>query len=633
MFVIGTAGHIDHGKSSIIMRLTGIDPDRLPEEKERGMTIDLGFAWYDSPHGKRIGIVDVPGHEKFVRNMIAGAGGIDAVILVVAADDGWMPQSQEHLQITKLLAIKFGIVAITKIDLVENSWVDLVEEDLRDRLRNTFLADAPIVRLSSTTGEGFDKLKDEIGRLSDIIMERDDISKPRLCIDRSFVLPGMGGVVTGTLRGGTLRVGQEVSIFPSRNKGKIRTIHSHNQLVDISLPGQRTAVSMTGIDKEYLIRGGTISTPEIIAAYPEEYALAIDVSVIEESEIVIEDRRRLLMILGTMETEGEIRLLENYPIPPGGRGIMFFRPFSSVLAFVGDRFILRLPTPQKTIGGGVVLDILCKMPRRKDLFQYEYLKTSSDLTPENLINSQLTVSPFVDDKDLLHSNYSDRQIKTAFDKMVSDGLLLIHNKKYYRPNELDTIINRILESVQTYFNAFPHKDGIALDEICRAMGNSSAMLEPIIPMMIERGQLARKKNLYDVPGREIYVTGELKNQAELLSQKIKSGGFAPLALGELIGEEKRQREALEYLILKGEIVRLNPELAFHKENWINIINIIYQMLENGESLTVASLREKLNNSRKYTVPILEETDRIGITERNGDIRTKGKRYDESKTIL
>ena len=261
MFVIGTAGHIDHGKSSIIMRLTGIDPDRLPEEKERGMTIDLGFAWYHSPQGKRIGIVDVPGHEKFVRNMIAGAGGIDAVILVVAADDGWMPQSQEHLQITKLLGIKYGIVAITKIDLVENSWVDLVEEDLRDRLRNTFLADAPIVRLSSTTGEGFDRLKDEIGRLSEIIIERDDIGKPRLCIDRSFVLPGMGGVVTGTLRGGTLRVGQEAAIFPSRKKGKIRTIHSHNQLVDISLPGQRTAVSMTGIDKEFLVRGGTDINP------------------------------------------------------------------------------------------------------------------------------------------------------------------------------------------------------------------------------------------------------------------------------------------------------------------------------------------------------------------------------------
>ena len=339
------------------------------------------------------------------------------------------------------------------------------------------------------------------------------------------------------------------------------------------------------------------------------------------------------MILGTTETEGEIRLLENYPVPPGGRGIMFFRPFSPILAFIGDRFILRLPTPQKTVGGGVVLDILPKMPRRKDFSQYEYLNAIDDLTLENLINSKLTVSRFVDDNDFLYSNYSNRQIKTALDKMVSDGLLLIHNKKYYRPDELDSIIGRILSAVQSYFDTFPHKDGIALDEIAREMGKASAVLEPIIPMMIEKGQLIRKKNLYDIPGREIYVTGELKNLAGQISQKIKSGRFAPATLAELIGEDKKQREALEYLILKDEIIRLNQELAFHKECWIDILNIIYSTLDTGESLTVASLREKLDNSRKYTVPILEETDRLGITERNGDIRIKGKKYDESKTVL
>ena len=202
MFVIGTAGHIDHGKSSIIRRLTGIDPDRLPEEKAREMTIDLGFAWYDTSDGTRIGIVDVPGHERFVRNMIAGVGGIDAVILVVAADDGWMPQSQEHLQIVKLLGVTSGIIALTKIDLAEKGWIDLVAEDIRDKVAGTGLADAPMVRLSSQTGEGFDELKAEIDKLSRTIIEREIIDKPRLYIDRAFVLPGMGGVATGTLRGG-----------------------------------------------------------------------------------------------------------------------------------------------------------------------------------------------------------------------------------------------------------------------------------------------------------------------------------------------------------------------------------------------------------------------------------------------
>ncbi|MCP4703154.1 MAG: selenocysteine-specific translation elongation factor, partial [candidate division Zixibacteria bacterium] len=259
MFVIGTAGHIDHGKSSIISRLTGIDPDRLPEEKERGMTIDLGFAWYDTEDGQRVGLVDVPGHERFVKNMIAGAGGIDALILVVAADDGWMPQSQEHLQITRLLGIKHGLVALTKIDLVEDNWVDLVEEDIKDKLKNTFLAKAPIVRLSSETGVGFDDLKKEIANLTGKMINREDIGKPRLYVDRSFVLPGMGGVVAGTLRGGRFSAGMEVSVFPARKKGKIRILHSHNENVANSSPGQRTAVSLTGIDKQYLNRGSVLT--------------------------------------------------------------------------------------------------------------------------------------------------------------------------------------------------------------------------------------------------------------------------------------------------------------------------------------------------------------------------------------
>jgi selenocysteine-specific elongation factor len=633
MFVIGTAGHIDHGKSSLILRLTGIDPDRLPEEKERGMTIDLGFAWYDGPNGKRIGIVDVPGHEKFVRNMIAGAGGIDAVIMVVAADDGWMPQSQEHLQITKLLGIKYGIVAITKIDLVDASWVDLVEEDLRVKLRNTFLENAPIVRLSATSGEGFDRLRDEIERLSEIIVDREDIGKPRLYIDRAFVLSGMGGVVTGTLRGGNLKIGQDAAVFPSRKKGKIRSIHSHNQPVDISYPGQRTAVSMTGIDKEFLIRGGVISTTDIIISYPKEYVLAIDAAVIEESDIILEDRRRLLMILGTTEAEGEIRLFENYPITPGQKGIVFFKPIDPILGFIGDRFVLRLPTPQQTVGGGVILDILPEMPRRKDFGQFEYLNIRREPSPENLIATQLDHSLFIDERDFLFYNYSEKLIKATLDRMVLEGLLSAHEKKYFRSTDIAVMSRKISDSMRIYFEAFPHKEGIAADEIGRRLEYSLSGLEPVLQMMLEKGELVRKKNLYDFSGREIFVSGELKNRADILLQKIKFGRFAPPSLAELVGDDKIQKEALEFLVLIGEIIRLNPDLAYHKESWMEIMSLIYQMLERGEELTVASLREKLDNSRKYTVPILEETDRRGITERQGDIRIKGKKYEESKTIL
>ncbi|MEA3296866.1 MAG: selenocysteine-specific translation elongation factor, partial [candidate division Zixibacteria bacterium] len=256
MLVIGTAGHIDHGKSAVVKRLTGTDTDRLPEEKVRGMTIDLGFAFRQTDSGDGIAFVDVPGHERFVRNMIDGAGGIDAVMLVVAADDGWMPQTQEHFQIVRLLGIENGLIVINKTDLVESDWLDLLEEDIRDKVKDSPLANAPIFRLSAETGSGCDKLQNYLDSLSGRLTFQRDISKARLYIDRSFVLPGIGGVVTGTLRGGALATGRTVSIWPAMTTARIRSLRANNCDVEKALPGQRTAVSLTGVDKNLLVRGG-----------------------------------------------------------------------------------------------------------------------------------------------------------------------------------------------------------------------------------------------------------------------------------------------------------------------------------------------------------------------------------------
>ncbi|MFH2035995.1 MAG: selenocysteine-specific translation elongation factor, partial [Candidatus Zixiibacteriota bacterium] len=327
MFILGTAGHIDHGKSAIIKRLTGTDPDRLPEEQERGMTIDIGFAFYDISNNQRVGIIDVPGHERFVKNMISGAGGIDAVLLVIAADDGWMPQSQEHLQIIKLLNVRYGLIALSKIDLADPSWVELVTADIEEKVKGSFLEGAPIIPLSSITGEGFDRLKEEINKLAEKVVVRDDIKKPRLYVDRSFILPGMGGVVAGTLRGGTFETGQNVAVFPAKKTGKVRIIQSHGEKIEKAYPGQRTSLSLTGIDKEFLGRGNLVSTSEIIEEYPNEPVLAISAELLTESAVILENRRKLLMILGTTEVEGEIRLFGEKPIIPGDRGIIFFKPF------------------------------------------------------------------------------------------------------------------------------------------------------------------------------------------------------------------------------------------------------------------------------------------------------------------
>ena len=324
MIVVGTAGHIDHGKSAIVKRLTGTDPDRLPEEKARGMTIDLGFAFLRTPDGEEIAFVDVPGHERFVKNMIAGAGGVDVVMLVVAADDGWMPQSQEHFEIIKLLGVKSGLIVINKIDLAESDWLEILKQDIRERVKDSFLANAPIFEVSAITGDGFDRLLAHLTGLPHTIKSRKDYGKARLFIDRSFVRPGIGGVVTGSLRGGKLSAGQTVTVWPSLNRGKIRSLQTHNDDLPSVGPGHRTAVSLTGIDKEDLRRGGVISDSTELEYLKEHDVFALSVELVKDAAVPIEDRRRVLIMLGTTEVEGEIRMFDRSEIKPASSGIAFF---------------------------------------------------------------------------------------------------------------------------------------------------------------------------------------------------------------------------------------------------------------------------------------------------------------------
>ncbi|MBD3403133.1 selenocysteine-specific translation elongation factor, partial [candidate division GN15 bacterium] len=374
MIVIGTAGHIDHGKSSIVRRLTGADPDRLPEEKQRGMTIDLGFAFHKTIGGQDLAFVDVPGHERFVKNMIAGAGGIDAVMLVIAADDGWMPQSQEHFQIVRLLGVRHGLVVINKCDLVQDDWLELLEADIAEKVDGTFLQDAPVLRVSAVTGDGFDQLTDQLNALASALSARRDFGKARLYIDRSFVRPGMGGVVTGTLRGGGLTTGQTVGIWPFRATARVRTLQSQGQDLDTVQPGHRTAVSFTGIEKEQLVRGGCVSDRTDLRYFADHPVLALNVEMLPEAAVSLQDGREVLLLLGTSEMTGEIRVFESDAIAPGQKGLAFFRPEEPMFGYVGDSCIIRLPTPMVTLGGGRLLDHMSRFPRRKELAGLAYLR-------------------------------------------------------------------------------------------------------------------------------------------------------------------------------------------------------------------------------------------------------------------
>ena len=371
-FVVGTAGHIDHGKSTLVKALTHIDPDRLEEEKRRGMTIDLGFAWMDLPSGRHVGIVDVPGHQRFLKNMLAGVHGMDAVLLVIAADEGAMPQTREHLAIIDLLGIEHGVVALSKTDLVDPEWLRLVQDDVSALLAGSSLRRAPIVPVSSTTGAGLNELKRTLDLELDHTMPRPDLGRPRLPVDRAFGMAGFGTVVTGTLVGGVLRQGDEVVILPGERRVRIRGLQQHNQSVEEARPGSRTAVNLAGVDRAQVRRGDVLVQPGTMAASRRLDALF---TVLPDTPHPIRHRSRLLMYHETAEITVEVNLLDADELRPGGQGWAQLYAEEPVIAMPGDRFIIRLPSPPTTVAGGVIVDTAPRRHRRRDPVVLEELRS------------------------------------------------------------------------------------------------------------------------------------------------------------------------------------------------------------------------------------------------------------------
>ena len=421
----------------------------------------------------------------------------------------------------------------------------------------------------------------------------------------------------------------EISVYPACKSGKVRTIQSHGRQIDMAEPGQRTSISLTGIDKEFVHRGGVISSPAIVNSYPDGYVFAVSVSVIPEAQISLDSGRRLLMILGTTEIEGEIRMGGNPIIHPGQEGLVFFRPESPVMAFIGDRFIFRLPTPQYTVGGGEILDFIGRFPRKKELPQFEYLKERKDSTPVGLVRSELQKSIFINkDKDFICTNYSQKIIDGVVAQMINEGTVGEHEGKQYLSAEIAPNVDQVLFALDEIFEAHPHYDGIGIDVVAARTGRSVHSLEPIFDLMCGKKQLVKKKNKYDLPGRAVTVRGDIKRAAQMIEIDLHRGGYTPPTAKELTGKDGVRKEALEFLLTTEKAIKIGPTLVFHIERWKEVVDIVRKMLSSGETLSVSALREKLNSSRKFVVPILEETDRIGLTERQGDIRTKGDNFEE-----
>ena len=625
--ILGTAGHIDHGKSSLVKALTGTDPDRLKEEKERGITLDLGFASLDLPSGDRLGIVDVPGHEGLIKNMLAGVGGIDIVTLVIAADESIMPQTREHLAICDLLHVKKGLIVLTKMDLVDKEWLGLVQEEVREFVKGTFLEESPIIPVSSKTGENLDKLKLELDKLAKEVSPKSSSGILRLPIDRVFTMKGFGTVITGTLHSGSISLDQEVEIVPKGIITKVRGIQSHNKYAQRALAGQRTAVNLQGVDKDQLTRGDTIVTR---GYFTPTRNLDASITLLKNSTRTMKTGTRIRFYNTTQEATGRVTLIGKTELQPGDEGYIQFRLESPVLVQHGDRYIIRFYSPLETLGGGMVLN---PRPRRH--------KTRT--MPESVKNLTILEKGTLDEKlglliasralagmeepELIGAVAADKsEIANALSSLVQKKIVLRSDALYIHATHLAELEKRILQAVADFHQANSLKPGMDKEEL---RGMLKVRLHPKLLNVTVDGMV--KKKMLDADGSKLKVpgfkpavgkdSGAIKDK---IVEAITQGGTQPPVredLPALLGiPERDARDLVKLLADEGRLVRVNDSLYVTKDTIDAVRNGLTAFLQEKKEITMAEFRDLANTSRKFAVPLMEYFDSQKLTQRVGDKR-------------
>ncbi len=626
MQVIGTAGHVDHGKSTLINRLTGINPDRLKEEQDREMSIELGFAWFTLPNEEDIGIIDVPGHRDFIENMLSGIGGIDAALLVVAADEGVMPQTSEHLAILNLLQIPAGIVALTKIDLIDDpGWLDLVEADLSETLQETILANAPIIRVSARSGEGLDKLKLALQQVLQKQPHRSDLNRPRLPIDRVFTLPGFGTIVTGTLSDGVLTVGDSVEILPTKLTGRIRGLQTHKQAEERALPGSRTAVNISGVSVQKINRGDVLVHP---GSFQTTTMMDVWCQILPGAAAPLKHNTEVKLFIGAAEVITKVRVLGVKEVLPGEQAFLQLMLTKPVAALRQDRFIIRRPSPPATIGGGQVVDPL---PNRRHkrfntarLTELEslYAGTPEDIIEQTAIKLGAASSEILTEKSGLEKNLAHQ----AIENLINQGVLidLKGNKFLVTKNAFVQWTQKIENLIDRYHQVKPLQPGMSRELLKSQAALESKIFDALVAHLADKKVLIEEGANLRLYGHQVKFNEDQQAKISSLFNEFDQQPFSPPTLKqsiELIGEElvsaliKTQK-----LILLGEDVLLKPEI--YEEMRADVINHIK---ENG-SITLAELRDKYDTSRKYAVAVLEDLDQTGVTIRRGDQRELSQKY-------
>ena len=618
MYVIGTAGHVDHGKSTLVKALTGIDPDRFPEEKAREMTIDLGFAWMALPSGREVSIVDVPGHERFIKNMLAGVGAIDLALLIVAADESVMPQTREHLAILDILQITRGLVVVTKTDLVDEELVDLVKAEVEDTLQGTSFEGCPMVGVSAYTGDGLEELKATMDSILDETDARQDLGRPRLPIDRCFTISGFGTVVTGTLIDGTLTVGQEIELAGSGQRARVRGLQSHKTKVDATDPGVRLAVNLSGLSKGEVERGEILTIPGWLKP---TYRLDARLRMVKNAPNPLKHNQGVTFHLFTSEASARVRLLDADRLTAGQEGWVQLLLADPLPAVKGDFFVIR--SSEDTLGGGQIVD---PNPRRRyrrfDDDVIDRLMTLDQGTGGDIIISVAEQWGPCDMTTLSQrTNLSQEEVTERVSQLIGEGHLVSLGEfggdadtVVYSAQEWGILKSKVASALQLYHTQYPLRHGVPAQEIRSRLNLSQPVYQRALARLVEEQIVVDERQSLRLPDHEITLTPKMEEEASAYLNSLQKDPYSPPS------DQRVSPELLGVLIDQGKVVRVTDGVIFDASAYREMTERIVQHLKDQGNITVAEARTMFNTSRKYILPLLEHMDQQQITRRTGDER-------------